>query len=317
MVTAKNPVGDLDIIQASAATYYGPGVTLKDLDGLKEEYELNSNIVKDASGKLVEMPWRMGTRLEHRRGCLRRFDREDHRAPKCSLAVRGRRDSQSSRSSNPFLQDRQTRKDRVAYDIAWVADKDSVVDTVNGFIEVYVDPARKKGGWEGIVSYEDPKKAELIKSIAEQRSVVRGPHALRPEFSQGERQGHHRALDRRRDRDRRLRSGDSDRNQPAQRSSCARELRSKSVSLANIIEAGEKSDADLVAQGIRVDDAEVKRSEKWQSLTSDLLTQHARSDRACVGSASGRTSKASPRLGSRRTTRRSRKAAPISSPFTS
>jgi len=85
MVTAKNPVGDLDIIQASAATYYGPGVTLKDLDGLKEEYELNSNIVKDASGKLVEIRGAWGTRLGTSPRVFTRFDREDHRAPKCSL----------------------------------------------------------------------------------------------------------------------------------------------------------------------------------------------------------------------------------------
>src|SRR5204863_292288 len=56
--------------------------------------------------------------------------------------------------------------DRRAYDIAWVADKDSPVDTVNGFIEVYMDPLGVKGSWEGIVCYEDPKKAELIKKIA-------------------------------------------------------------------------------------------------------------------------------------------------------
>src|SRR6185369_6074806 len=59
------------------------------------------------------------------------------------------------------------REDRVAYDVAWVQDKDSAVDTVNSFVEVYVDPRGKKGSWEGIVSYEDPKKAALIKSLAD------------------------------------------------------------------------------------------------------------------------------------------------------
>jgi len=30
--------------------------------------------------------------------------------------------------------------DRAAYDIAWVQDKASPVDTINGFVEVYLDP---------------------------------------------------------------------------------------------------------------------------------------------------------------------------------
>ena len=39
--------------------------------------------------------------------------------------------------------------DRVAYDIAWVRDQESPVDTINGFIEVYLDPRGIKGAWEG------------------------------------------------------------------------------------------------------------------------------------------------------------------------
>ena len=39
--------------------------------------------------------------------------------------------------------------DREKYDIAWVQDKASPVDTINGFIEVYLDPRGIKGGWEG------------------------------------------------------------------------------------------------------------------------------------------------------------------------
>jgi len=132
--------------------------------------------------------------------------------------------------------------------------------------------AGKKGGWEGIVSYEDPKKAELNQVDREQRSVVRGPHALRPEFSQGERQGHHRALDRRRDRDRRLRSGDSDRNQTCPTISCARELRFEERQPRQHHRSGRESTPTSSRKEFAWDDAEVKRSEKWQSLTSDLLT---------------------------------------------
>ena len=56
--------------------------------------------------------------------------------------------------------------DRVAYDIAWVQDKVSPVDTINGFIEVYLDPRGIKGGWEALVFYVNQEKTSRIKTIA-------------------------------------------------------------------------------------------------------------------------------------------------------
>ena len=57
-------------------------------------------------------------------------------------------------------------KDREAYDIAWVQDKVSPVDTINGFIEVYLDPRGIKGGWEALVFYVNQEKTTRIKTIA-------------------------------------------------------------------------------------------------------------------------------------------------------
>ena len=56
--------------------------------------------------------------------------------------------------------------DRVAYDIAWVRDQDSPVDTINGFVEVYMDPRGVKGAWEGIVSYVHDAKTRDIQTLA-------------------------------------------------------------------------------------------------------------------------------------------------------
>ena len=55
-------------------------------------------------------------------------------------------------------------EDRRAYDIAWVADRDSPVDTINGFIEVYMDARGCKGAWEALVSYVNPEKTRLIQA---------------------------------------------------------------------------------------------------------------------------------------------------------
>jgi dipeptidyl-peptidase III len=41
------------------------------------------------------------------------------------------------------------------YNILWVQDTTSVVDTINGFIEVYDDPLGHNGSWESVVSIKD------------------------------------------------------------------------------------------------------------------------------------------------------------------
>src|SRR5512132_1218592 len=58
------------------------------------------------------------------------------------------------------------RADREAYDIAWVQDKASPVDTINGFIEVYLDARGIKGAWEAIVSYVNREKTSEIQKLA-------------------------------------------------------------------------------------------------------------------------------------------------------
>ena len=56
--------------------------------------------------------------------------------------------------------------DRVAYDIAWVRDQDNAVDTINGFIEVYLDPRGTKGAWEGMVCYVNHERTRRIETLA-------------------------------------------------------------------------------------------------------------------------------------------------------
>ncbi len=56
------------------------------------------------------------------------------------------------------------------YNIAWVKDLHSLVDFVNGFIEVYGDPLAMKGSWESIVNFKDveaTKRTEILSSNAQ------------------------------------------------------------------------------------------------------------------------------------------------------
>jgi dipeptidyl-peptidase-3 len=47
-----------------------------------------------------------------------------------------------------------------------VRDQDSVVDTTNGFIEVYLDPRGAKGAWGALVYYVHPEKTKAIQTLA-------------------------------------------------------------------------------------------------------------------------------------------------------
>ncbi|MGI9223135.1 MAG: dipeptidyl-peptidase 3 family protein [Woeseiaceae bacterium] len=51
------------------------------------------------------------------------------------------------------------------FNIAWVADTDSRIDAVNGFIEVYGDPLGYRGAWESVVSLRDLVATERIATI--------------------------------------------------------------------------------------------------------------------------------------------------------
>jgi dipeptidyl-peptidase-3 len=51
------------------------------------------------------------------------------------------------------------------FNIAWVADTDSRIDAVNGFIEVYGDPLGYRGAWESVVSIRDLEATERIATI--------------------------------------------------------------------------------------------------------------------------------------------------------
>ncbi len=57
-----------------------------------------------------------------------------------------------------------------AYNILWVEDTASMIDFVNGFIEVYNDPLGMKASWESLVNYKDlaaTKRADTLSANAQ------------------------------------------------------------------------------------------------------------------------------------------------------
>ena len=59
-------------------------------------------------------------------------------------------------------------KDYDDYNIAWVQDANSRIDTINGFTEVYDDPLGYRGAWESMVSIRDLVATHRISTVGEQ-----------------------------------------------------------------------------------------------------------------------------------------------------
>ena len=123
---------------------------MADLEGFEERYGLNSRLVK-------------------RDG---RLDRRGLPASAAATAPRFARIVRHLRAALPYATAPMRRAlealirfyetgedaDRVAYDVAWVDDKDSPVDTINGFIENYLDARGVKGAWEGARLLREPRE---------------------------------------------------------------------------------------------------------------------------------------------------------------
>jgi dipeptidyl-peptidase-3 len=156
-VTNKAPGEGQDILAASANNLY-ENVTSADLEAFKERYGLNSRLVK-RDGQLMEEVCRVGGRygtaishiLDHFRDAL----------PYAPARMR--------HALEALMRFYESGEDehRAAYDIAWVADKDSPVDTINGFIENYLDARGVKGAWEALVYVVNHEKTEGLRRLAE------------------------------------------------------------------------------------------------------------------------------------------------------
>jgi dipeptidyl-peptidase III len=177
-------------------------------------------------------------------------------------------------------------EDRIKYDIAWVQDRDATVDTVNGFIEVYLDPRGIKGSWEGIVSYVNRQKTERIRRLAGsaqwfedrmpwdpayRKAEVRGivANAIDVVFETGD-AGPVSAIGINLPNDQTIRE----------------QYGSKSVSLSNVIEAGDKATPSTMRTEFAWSPEEAARAIKWGGFAGELHTDL----HEVIGHASGRVS---------------------------
>jgi dipeptidyl-peptidase-3 len=174
--------------------------------------------------------------------------------------------------------------DRAKYDIAWVADKDSAVDTINGFVEVYMDARGIKGSWEGLVFYVNPEKTGRIRTIATNAQWFEDRMPWNPAYRKPKTTGIvANAIDVV------VETGDSGPVTPVginlpndQR--IREQYGSKSISLTNVTDAYDRSTPGSMRREFAWSPEEAARAEKFGSLAGELLTDM----HEVIGHASGR-----------------------------
>jgi dipeptidyl-peptidase-3 len=261
-ITSKTPPAGKDILAASANNLYD-GVTMGDLDGFEERHPLNSRLVK-RDGRLVEEVYRFGGRYSAQIAEI--ISHLDAAVPYASDPM-----AAALRALIAFYR---TGEDaaRQAYDIAWVQDKASPVDTINGFIEVYMDARSIKGAWEAIVYYVNREKSTQIRTIAEQAQWFEDRMPWDPKYrKQGVRGVTANAIDVV------IETGESGPITPVginlpndQR--IRERYGSKSVSLSNVTEAYDKSTLPEFRTEFSWTAEEAERATRWSAFAGELTT---------------------------------------------
>jgi dipeptidyl-peptidase III len=262
MVTNKTPGAGRDILETSANNLY-ESVRMADLASFTEQYGVNSRLV-NRDGQLIEEVCRVGGRygeeisriVGHLRDAL----------PYATASMRA--------ALEALIRFYETGEDadRVAYDVAWVADRESPVDTINGFIENYMDARGVKGAWEAIVFFVNHEKTESLQRLAQAAAWFEARMPWDPQWRRADVRGvTARAIDVV------VETGESGPVTPVginlPNDQAVREQHgSKSVSLANVNEAYDRSEKPAFRREFCWSDDEVGRAERWGSLAHEAST---------------------------------------------
>jgi dipeptidyl-peptidase-3 len=262
IVTCKTPGEGRDILETSANNLY-VGVSMKDLEGFAEQYPLNSRVVK-RDGQLIEEVYRVGGRYSEQisRIVSHLQDAVAFAPPRTATALEALVQFYHSGGA----------EDRRQYDIAWVADNESTVDTINGFVEVYMDARGAKGAWEALVYYVHPEKTAAVRAIADHAQWFEDRMPWDPQWRKPQVTGvTARAIEVI------VEAGDSGPVTPIginlPNDQEIRETHgSKSVTLSNVSEAYEKSMPREFRSEFSWSPDEVARAERWGAFASELTT---------------------------------------------
>ena len=165
MLTAKNPSGGLDAIQASSNTFY-VGVALADLKGFHDMHPLNSRVVRDKNGKLEEEVYRAGTPDGKIAPGL--YATYLKRTNEYLVKAQQVADAKQAKVIGDLIRYYQTGDpaDWLQFGTDWVQD-DAIVDFVNGFVEIYRDARGAKASSQTFVRVTDKPVTETMTRLGE------------------------------------------------------------------------------------------------------------------------------------------------------
>ena len=163
-ITAKSPQGSLDILQASANNFYN-GVSLADLKNFHDRHPLNSRLVKNGAGRLVEEIYRAGTPDgKIPAGRYAQFLKKANEYLEKAQAYAEPGQDQAIAALIRYYQTGEP-ADWIRFGTAWVQNN-ARVDFANGFIEVYRDARAAKGTAQSFVSITDEKLNQPMVKLA-------------------------------------------------------------------------------------------------------------------------------------------------------
>ena len=162
-----------DLIASSANNYWADGITQEEAEAFYEKmkdpndstpisYGLNSRLEK-VNGELIENVWKIGGTYSAAIEKIVYWLEE---------ALRVAENEGQKQVISYLIEYYQTGDLRTfdKYNIAWLDDKDSQIDFVNGFIETYGDPLGLKASWESVVNFkniEATRRTEIISANAQ------------------------------------------------------------------------------------------------------------------------------------------------------
>lgn len=122
-------------------------------------YGLNSKLIKE-NGKIKERVWKVGGMY------TASIEKVVHWLEK---AVRVTENDKQKAALEKLIEFYRTGKLKTfdAYNILWLQDTESIVDVINGFIEVYGDPLGRKATFESVVSVRDVEATKRAKTISD------------------------------------------------------------------------------------------------------------------------------------------------------
>ncbi len=169
----KSTDPDTDIVAASAVNFY-EGVTRDEVEAYYASiadpddpepisYGLNTKVVKDADGRIVELPWKSGGLYG---------PAIDHIIDELEKAATVAENDLQEQYIATLVDYYRTGDLRLwdKYNIEWLNDTLGTVDFVNGFVEDYNDPLARKGAWEALVNitdHEASRRSDILSANAQ------------------------------------------------------------------------------------------------------------------------------------------------------